>query len=481
MATKINFTKSSIDALPMPEVGRIGYFRDKVVRGLILAVQPTGTKVFYLYKWVGTKPVRFRIGKYPDLDPQTARKKAQEALGEIARGDNPQKARQKARRESAAASSLHAVWEQYRDHHLAKNCASNSVRNHSYFISAIPFTKKKLSDITTEDIRQLHRKLTERAPMMANSTVAFIRTLYRYAADEMNYTGTNPVAIRVAARGDRRRLGGIVLNRKQSRKRYLNPDELPAFFKALKAETDEDFRDLVLLLLFTGARRGNLQAMRWSEVSLERRLWTIPMTKNGDPVTIPLSSWAGEVLKQRAAKRQPEVDFVFPSDRAKSGHIEEPKKQWHELLKRAKLSDLHMHDLRRTLATYQRTTGATLEMIGASLGHRSLAATEIYARVDPEPVRESVSTATRALLDAGKFELAIPVVAPAPKPASGFVVRLARDFYGFDESERRPFWDTKDKAKVFETERAAKSLLHILDRSRVMGAVIEPVEVAHVA
>lgn len=130
------------------------------------------------------------------------------------------------------------------------------------------------------------------------------------------------------------------------------------------------------------------------------------MTKNGDPVEVALSPWAMEVLKQRAVNRCGESGYVFPSDRSKSGHIEEPKKQWWALLERAKLDNLHMHDLRRTLATYQRSTGATLEMIGAALGHRSRSATEIYARIDIAPVRESVATATRALVNAGKYELA---------------------------------------------------------------------------
>jgi integrase len=242
---------------------------------------------------------------------------------------------------------------------------------------------------------------------MANAVLAFLRTLYNYAAAEMDYTGPNPIKIRKTQRGDRRRMSGIVLNPKKSRTRFLAPDELPKFFEALKTEPDEDFRDLILLLLFTGARRGNVQEMKWTDVSLERGLWNIPMTKNGDPVTVALSPWAMEVLKPRDTKRVADAgnDFVFPSARAKSGHIEEPKKQWWELVERAKLTNLHMHDLRRTLATYQRSTGATLEMIGAALGHRSRQATEIYARIDMGPVRESVNAATRKLIGDGAFDL----------------------------------------------------------------------------
>lgn len=76
----------------------------------------------------------------------------------------------------------------------------------------------------------------------------------------------------------------------------------------------------------------------------------------------------------------------------------EPKNGWRGLLKRAGLSDLRMHDLRRTLGSYMSETGSTLEMIGKILGHRSASATLIYARLSVNKTRQHKSTAIKEML-----------------------------------------------------------------------------------
>jgi integrase len=59
-----------------------------------------------------------------------------------------------------------------------------------------------------------------------------------------------------------------------------------------------------------------------------------------------------------------------------------------------------LHDLRRTLGSWQAKTGASLAIIGKSLNHKSQQATAIYARLDLDPVRASVNTATAAMMEA---------------------------------------------------------------------------------
>jgi integrase len=96
--------------------------------------------------------------------------------------------------------------------------------------------------------------------------------------------------------------------------------------------------------------------------------------------------------RQQAAKGP----WVFPST-GKSGHVEEPRKPWESILERAKLVGVRMHDLRRTLGSWQAASGASLSVIGKSLGHRNVATTAIYARLNIDPVRESVNKATTAM------------------------------------------------------------------------------------
>src|SRR6266446_4069806 len=65
-----------------------------------------------------------------------------------------------------------------------------------------------------------------------------------------------------------------------------------------------------------------------------------------------------------------------------------------------RINDLRIHDLRRTLGSWQAKQGASLAIIGKSLNHKSLQSTTIYARLDLDPVRSSVNTATAAMLEA---------------------------------------------------------------------------------
>ncbi len=67
----------------------------------------------------------------------------------------------------------------------------------------------------------------------------------------------------------------------------------------------------------------------------------------------------------------------------------------------ARLSDLRRHDLRRTLGSWQAATGASLVVIGKSLGHKNMASTQIYSRLDIDPVRDAMKTAASAMFAAG--------------------------------------------------------------------------------
>lgn len=60
-----------------------------------------------------------------------------------------------------------------------------------------------------------------------------------------------------------------------------------------------------------------------------------------------------------------------------------------------------MHDLRRTLGSFEAAAGVSLPIIGKSLGHKSASTTAIYARLDLDPVRAAMTAATTAMLTAG--------------------------------------------------------------------------------
>ncbi|WP_245528660.1 site-specific integrase [Candidatus Odyssella thessalonicensis] len=135
--------------------------------------------------------------------------------------------------------------------------------------------------------------------------------------------------------------------------------------------------------------------MKWEDINVTNLTWRISETKNGEAHVVVLAAEVMALLERRRLNSKSR--WVFPSATSKSGHIEEPKSAWKKVLERANLTDLRLHDLRRTLGSWQAATGANSYVIGKSLGHKSQQATAVYARLNLDPVRESVDKAVQAM------------------------------------------------------------------------------------
>ena len=389
MGERSNLTVRAIEELEIPKGADRATLHDAKVPGLQLVLREAGGRDFYLYKRVPNKgPKRLHVGGYPEVSIDQARRLAAALLADIANGIDPSEQRRKVR----AEGTLEALFQHYRDTHakLHKKTWEDDEAQFDRYLD--DWRNRKVSSITESAVAELHRKTGSTAgPYAANRLLALLSAMFNHAKLP------NPAA-------------GVRKFKEKQRDRFLQADELPRFFAALDAEPNETIRDFIYACLFTGARRGNVQAMRFDEVNVKAGTWRIPDTKAGEPQTVHLSAAALEIIERRrgelaeaearrAAKEQREprpVEWVFPG--RSSGHLQEPKAAWAEILKRANITDLRIHDLRRTLGSWQAATGASLPVIGKSLGHKNVATTAIYSRLDLSPVKVSVNTATDAML-----------------------------------------------------------------------------------
>lgn len=396
MPRKINFTLTTLRALPSAPKGKQVCVYDQNTPHLQLLVTENGAKTFYWYGRLAGRPQRLKLGRFPEIGIENARKLAAKASGDIAGGGNPVKAKRAAR----AEMTLGEAWTWFLENHAKLKKRTWKDDEGRYSLHLAEWANRRLTEITTADAQRLHSKLTKDGhPTNANRVLALLSVLYNKAR-MLGHTGGNPAE-------------GVERNRESSRERFLQADELPRFFAALDSmptrfdpQTGEKiddpngaaWRDFFKLLLLTGARSGNVKSMRWADINLERGEWKISSQefKSGYGMTVHLSAEAIAILKGRENNGS---DFVFPGP-GKTGHIQEPRKAWEAVLKRAKLSGLRIHDLRRSLGSWQAATGASLPVIGKSLGHRNVATTAIYARLNLDPVRESVNTATAAMMAA---------------------------------------------------------------------------------
>ena len=394
MPEKMQFTKARIAGLEPVPGKRITVY-DEGQKGLCIRVTPAGAKAFYCVRKVEGKVEWVYIGDATTVTIETARTTAAEIVNDIARGINPAE-QKRIRKAEMTFSDLFSEW--------VKDCKAkgkkslgNDERNYRLHLQGI--ARKKLSDIERQHIRTLHRKIgTASGIYQANRVLALARAVFNFGIKTLDIPGlTNPAA-------------GLKMNREESRERRLHPDEMPKFFEALAAEENPDMRDYVMLSLLTGARRSNVLAMHWQEIHLERRTWTIPgpKAKAKDNITVPLTDAAVDVLQARAEATGAQ-GWVFPGSGA-TGHLVEPKKGWQRLLQRAGIEDLRLHDLRRSLASFQIDAGVSLAVIGKGLGHHSQQTTAVYARLAQDPVADAWQKGTDAILVAGGLKSTAEIV-----------------------------------------------------------------------
>lgn len=375
---KINFTKNTLLNLSLPQKGKRDYYYDLKEKSLVLDVKNTGSKSFYLYRRINGTPERIFLGIFPDTTIEQARKLASQKKGEIASGINPKDKITAIKKEVTFGFMFEEFMERYSKKH--KRSWIYDDREVKRFLPH--WFNRKASSISKQEVQVLHEKMHEENGLyQANRILERIRAIYNKHI-EWGWNGSNPTI-------------GIKKFKEQSRDRFIQPDELPKFFEALNEELNTTARDYIWISLLTGARKSNVLAMRWDEIHFTRKEWRIPETKNGEPVTLPLAEPVIKILSARAK----ESEFVFPSTESVTGHIQDPQKAWRRILKKANIKDLRIHDLRRTLGSWQVATGASLSVIGKSLGHKTQAATAIYARLNLDPVRDSVNKAATAMLE----------------------------------------------------------------------------------
>jgi integrase len=250
-------------------------------------------------------------------------------------------------------------------------------------------TDKRLDQLKVEDFLKIKQRTGEKR-VAANRAIQLCRRILLWSGKrvdgKLNFWAVPNHAAEVS------------LYKERKRTRFLQPDELLRLNRALADEENTDLRHFLTLALSTGARRGAVLGMRWENVSFDRKIWHVPYTdnKSGESYEVILSPAALAVLEQRRKGTQENAIFVFPGI-GKEQHIMDLKRSWTEFRKRARIPDITIHDLRRSRGSYLAVSGASLQIIGGALGHRSTASTQIYSQLLSQSVREAQNKSERKM------------------------------------------------------------------------------------
>jgi integrase len=219
--------------------------------------------------------------------------------------------------------------------------------------SAAPLHSLRLEDVDRRKVAALLGQIeTNSGPVSRNRARSALSSFFSWCVSE-GLLDVNPVT------------GTAKAAQNGSRERVLTQDELRQLWRTLP-EINEGFADIIRLLLLTGARRNEIGLLVWNEVDFTRKMIVLgpERTKNRKTFELPLSRQALEILQRQ--HRRNSTEFVFSDkgyqdwDRAKQ-----------RLDRRLGIAEWHLHDCRRSAATYMGELGILPHIIEAVLNHVS--------------------------------------------------------------------------------------------------------------
>jgi integrase len=376
----MHLTKSAIAKLTPPSEGQ-AFHRDDKLKGFALRITAKGTQAFVLEKLVGRRVRRITLGRCGagGMSVEKARKKAEKLIGHIREGRDPAAEIEADRNAKTVGDLCDRFIEEYLPRKRPKTVREYKAAIEGYIRPALKH--RKLAEVSFSDIDSLHRKITKSgkrgrgAPYVANRTVAVLSKMFSQAI-RWRWRADNPCK-------------GVERNHEEKRQRYLSPTEIAALSGALAGHKDTQAANIVRLLLLTGARRGEVLSMRWQDVDLEAGVWTKPSahTKQKTEHRVPLSAPAKQLLSEVHEGAEVDAEFVFPG--RSGGHRVEFKRAWAEMCLSAGIASARAHDLRHTYASMLASSGLSLPIIGALLGHTEAATTARYSHLFDDPLRQA--------------------------------------------------------------------------------------------
>jgi integrase len=352
----LKISKSEVDKLAHPPKGQKLYM-DTGLKGFGVLVGAKA-KTYVAQRDIGGRTVRFTIGRHGIITTAQARREAEEAIGLMRRGINPNK-------QKLAAQGRSITLQEAADLYLGGN-KLRAVKTIKGFGDAMRLHMRDwldtpLAEITRKMVRDRHQRIGKKSgPYAANATMRAFRSAYNRAMRQHEDLPQNPT-VNVDWFPEHRRDAAIPAG------------QLAAWHNDIQAMGNPIRRDYYLFALFSGLRRESVSEMRWEHVDLDNSTLLIPSPKGGEAraFVLPLSGYLAEILERRRADNDiltPDSPWVFPATRSKSGHISEPKLT---PAQKAQLAvPFSIHGLRHTWMTAANAAGLSPYDIKMLANHR---------------------------------------------------------------------------------------------------------------
>jgi integrase len=409
----MKFTKREIEAVKPAEKRQ--YFFDDSFPGFALRVSEKGVKSFWYTYRVGkgrsAEKKWVHLGKYPAMTVEQARQLCKEKAAVVAMGEDPAATLQEEKTALFIAEALDAFQEEYVPKLKPSSIAFYKIAIEKHLKPAVGRLQAKKMGYS--EAARFHASMKDK-PYMANRCIAVLSVFLNWC-ELHGYRDkhTNPCK-------------EIKLYKEIKRQEFMGAAELGILGDTLdrmektwherkeaKTRRSSEIEGVdaitphaaaaLRLLLFTGARRGEILSLKWSYLDLGLGIARLPDSKTGFKV-VQLPAPAVVILEGL-----PRIsEFVFPAASA-TGHMVSIRQAWMNVLKQARLTGWRIHDLRHALASMMINSGASLPIVGKILGHTQASTTQRYAHLEDNPARKALEIAA-AKIDEAKHKTSSNVI-----------------------------------------------------------------------
>lgn len=399
-SNRVRLTAGRINSFSCPEGKSQAFLWDTDAPALMLRATPTGRKTYAFESRLFSKTLRISIGPVEAWTLEQAREQARNYSVLVDKGQDPRELERQqqlhAEKRKAAAKvqalTVGEAWQAYveertplwgehhrNDHARLSKAGGQQAKRGTRGAGVTghgplhPLMTLTLRELTAPAIEAWASKEGKIRPTAARLAWRLLRAFLSWCAEHSEYSAIVPSTNPAKTRKAREALGKAGVKQDA-----LLKEQLPAWFAAVRSQGNPTISAYLQAVLLTGARPGEVLAMRWADINTQWRGLTIRDKVEGERI-IPLTPYLHQLIASLPRRNA----YVFASDRIKDAPITEPNHANDRACKVAGIESLTLHGLRRSFKSLTEWLEVPAGVVAQIQGHKPSATAEKHYTVRP--------------------------------------------------------------------------------------------------
>ena len=344
-------------------------FFDTDCKGLTLVVHQSGRKTYSLrYQDKRGKTRQYRLADEADVNLTEAKSLASKMRNQIAMGNDPSEMKSVLKKVPTMSEFIDEYYLPYvKGYKRSWPTDEGLLRNHVKSC----WGKRHMDDISKQDVVKLitNQRQTHK-PGSCNRLLILLRYVFNLAVKwDVAGVTTNPTH------------GLSLMEENNKKERFLTKEEASTLYGAVIQSDNTMLKFIIPMLILTGARKREVLDAKWEDFNLEQQQWRISISKSGKARHVPLSDQAIQLLK--TVPQYQKCDWVFANPKTHEPYVS-IFCSWNTARKQAGLSDVRIHDLRHSFASFLVNAGRSIYEVQKILGHTQIKTTQRYAHLSQD-------------------------------------------------------------------------------------------------